>query len=79
MNDLEKLYERIEKGIAWCTEHDPTGRFHLWYESKILPSSPKPAQDEASKAGYAEYYRGRLQFEQLWRAMEREEKRRAVP
>lgn len=79
MNDLEKLYERIEKGIAWCVEHDPTGRFHLWYTAKILPATPKPAQDEQSKADYAEYYKGRLAFEQLWRAMEREEKRRAVP
>lgn len=75
---LPELYRRIDNGIAWLTEHDPTGRFHLWFMAKLLPSTPKPAQDEASKDAYAAYYPARVTFERLWSEMEREEKR-AVP
>ncbi len=76
---LEELYRRVANGIVWLQEHDPTGRFHLWYTARLTPASPMPAQDEASKEEWRTYYSARVQFEKLWAAMEREEKRVAVP
>jgi hypothetical protein len=68
--ELDTLYDRVEKGIEWLTAKDPTGAFHLWYEAGILPSSPKPGQDEATRQGYAEYHPQRGLFERLWKRME---------
>lgn len=67
--------ERVEKGIVWLTAHDPTGAFHLWYTSKIAPSTAMPAQDEATREAYREYHKAREQWEKLWNAMVAEEQK----
>jgi hypothetical protein len=77
--ELARLYERIERGIAWLSEHDPQSAFHLWFEGRILPTSPMPAQSPEVKAAYTDYYRARVQWEQLWAAMVRLEKQEATP
>lgn len=66
--------ERVEKGIVWLTQHDPTGAFHLWYTAGISPGSPMPAQDETTREAYREYHKAREQWERLWNAMVSEEK-----
>ena len=68
------IAERVEKGINWLTEHDPTGAFHLWFTSKITPYSPMPAQTPERIAQYRTYYAARVLWERLWLAMEKEEK-----
>lgn len=67
--ELADVYARVEKGIAWLTEHDPSGAFHLWFESKISPIAPMPAQSDDRRAEYAAYHQARTLFERLWRKM----------
>lgn len=68
--ELEALQVRIGNGIAWLTEHDPTGAFHLWYEAGLTRLSPMPAQDEGRRAEWRAYYDARVTFERLWQEME---------
>lgn len=72
--ELLALVERIENGIRWLSEHDPTGSFHLWFESGILPVTPLPAQDEVRREEWKAYFKNRTVFERLWREMESREK-----
>lgn len=71
---LSALYERIEKGIAWLTEHDPVSRFHLWFISGIQPFSPMPGQEESVREEYTRYHKNRTVFDRLWTEMENREK-----
>lgn len=74
-DELATLHERVERGMAWLTEHDPTGAFHLWFTAKLHPSSPMPAQDDVRRAEYRAYYEARRLWERLWARMERMERR----
>ena len=67
--ELAELYGRVEKGIAYLTERDPEGAFHIWFESGIGPRDPKPAQPPEVVDRYAEYHAGRLTFKRLWAKM----------
>lgn len=70
---LEKLRVRVAKGIEWLTEHDPIGRYHLWYEAGLDPRGPFPAQESQPDvvAGYAEYFKQRNLWERLSRELAR--------
>lgn len=69
--ELDAVEERIEKGVAWLTEHDPTGAFHFWFESGISPHSTMPRATDKQKEGYRQYHKQRLLFKALWEQMER--------
>lgn len=71
--ELSALYERVEKGMAWLTEHDPTGAFHLWFKAGLAPNSPMPAQEESRKESWRAYFSQRDRWEGLWRQMIRME------
>lgn len=73
-DQLTKLYDRIEKGMTWLTEHDPTGAFHLWHKAGLAPNSPMPAQDQERKDDWRAYFQQRERWEALWRQMVRLEK-----
>ena len=75
---LQALYERVEKGIAWLTEHDPTGAFHLWYQGGLAPNSPMPAQDANRQADWRAYFAQRERWEGLWRQMHRLERQEGI-
>lgn len=64
------LEERVGNGMVWLTDHDPTGRFHLWFTARILPGTPMPTQTEQSVEDYRTYYKARQQWERLFAAME---------
>lgn len=72
--ELKAVYERVEKGIVWLTENDPTGAFHLWFGSGVQPFSPMPAQEESRREDYRRYHKNRTVFERLWKEMENREK-----
>lgn len=78
-DDLDELYARVENGIRWLTEHDPTGAFHFWFQSGITPASPMPAHDgiDDAKERYTAYHSARSHFEILWGRMVRLERARA--
>lgn len=67
--ELPGLYARVESGVNWLVEHDPTGAFHMWFESGLTSLSPMPAQDGDRRDQWRAYYSARLVFEQLWRKM----------
>jgi DNA polymerase III psi subunit len=69
-DQLQAVYDRVEKGIAWLTANDPTGAFHLWFQSGIQPFAAMPAQEEARREDYRKYHKNRTVFESLWRQME---------
>lgn len=64
-DDLETLWRRSEEGIRWLTAHDPDSSFHLWYEARIVPGTPMPAQTDERQAEYREYYRARDLWEKI--------------
>ena len=64
-DDLDTLYRRSEDGIRWLKEHDPDSSFHLWYEARIVPGAPMPAQSEERMAGYREYHHARDLWERI--------------
>ena len=66
-NDLsvERLRERVEAGINWLIEHDPKGRFHLWFSAGLSPLSPMPAHGEDVRIAYSEYVKQRRRWEQM--------------
>lgn len=78
MNELDEIYIRVEKGIAWLTEHDPTGSFHFWFESGLTSLSPMPAQADTRREDWAAYYSARVIFERLWKKMTALEKKAAA-
>lgn len=61
--EVAKLQQRVANGIEWLSEHDPDGRFHLWFEAKIRHAGP--AQPAEVAAAYAEYVRRRETWERL--------------
>lgn len=63
--DLDSLYRRSEAGIRWLSEHDPDGSFHLWYEARIVPGAPMPAQSDERQAAYREYHHARDLWERI--------------
>lgn len=67
--ELDEIYARVEKGVTWLTEHDPTGSFHLWFTSGLTSLSPMPAQADVRREDWREYYAARVTFERLWRKM----------
>jgi hypothetical protein len=72
---MSTIAERVANGITWLTEHDELGAFHFWFESGIIPgSSPMPAQTPERIEAYREYYKARVTWERLWKAMEAEER-----
>ena len=72
--ELAAVYERVTKGMAWLTENDEHGAFHLWFTSGILPHMPMPAQGDDVKERYGRYYKNRTVWERLWREMENRER-----
>lgn len=69
--DVEKLRERVERGIEWLVEHDPAGAFHLWFTANLLPSALMPAQSQEVIDAYREYHRQRVRWEDLSRSLGR--------
>lgn len=76
--ELLAVEERVEKGIRWLVEHDPTGAFHLWFSSGLTPSSPMPAQAPERREEWAAYFKQRRIFEALWSTMVAMEKREGI-
>ena len=74
---MTTIAERVANGITWLTEHDELGAFHFWFESGIIPGTPMPAQPEEVIERYRVYYKARVTWERLWKAMEAEERRAA--
>lgn len=72
-DDLTKLQQRVANGLEWLNEHDPLGRFHLWYVARISPSGPFPAQegDPDTVAAYRDYCDRRRLWERLSSELER--------
>lgn len=66
-DDIDELARRFEAGIAWLTAHDPKGSFYFWFKSGIQPHHRMPAQEEARRADYAEWFK---QY-QRWLAIDR--------
>lgn len=64
-DEVERLQQRVANGITWLVEHDPLGRFHLWFTAKLTPYSVMPAKNEEEKAAYREYYNARVAWERL--------------
>lgn len=76
-DELVAVYGRIEAGMAWLVEHDPTGSFHLWFESALTPLAPMPAQAPERRADWSAYHGARSLWERLWRKMVSLEKKEA--
>jgi hypothetical protein len=68
-----ELAAKVERGMEWLSAHDHNGAFHLWFTSRITPSTPLPAQDEGRREEYAAYYKQRQIWEALWSEMIRRE------
>lgn len=69
---LPELAERLERGARWLDQHDPEGRFHIWFTSRIPPGSPMPAQPPEVQQAYREYHAART----LWERLDAEYERR---
>lgn len=65
--DLAALQTRVANGIRWLDEHDPGGRFHLWFEAGLTPASRMPAHEDDAEtmAAWREYFPQRRKWEQL--------------
>lgn len=73
---LAELGERVDKGIAWLTEHDPHGAFHFWFTAGLLPTSPMPSQPPEVVEEWKRYHANRSAWEVLFRRLQRLEKER---
>ncbi|HEY6058730.1 MAG TPA: hypothetical protein VIV06_11895 [Candidatus Limnocylindrales bacterium] len=76
---LYALQVRCGNGVSWLVEHDPSGRFHLWFTAGILPGQPMPAQPPEVQTEYRTYHRARQTWERLERELARMEGRRRAP
>lgn len=76
--ELVELYGRVENGIRWLIEHDPSGSFDTWFRAGLTALSPMPAQDAARRDEWRAYHSARTTFETLWRKMVRLEKAAAT-
>lgn len=75
MNELttDELLAKVERGVAWLTEHDQAG-FHFHYVASQGPGLPLkfPRQwDEAKRAAYKEYASARRWFDELYALLEK--------
>lgn len=75
---LEQLREKVGRGLTWLQEHDPKGRFYLWFLAKILPGSPMPAQPEEVRQAYREWHSAYRYWLELDALLERREKKEAT-
>lgn len=71
---IEQLHDRVEAGRKWLAEHDsdPPGRFYLWWQAKLRPGQPMPAQPKEVQDRYAEWHRGFSAWLRLYAQLERE-------
>lgn len=63
--EVEKLRERVEKGINWLIEHDRSGAFHHWFSAGLTTLSPMPAQSPEAIEAWREYHHQRVRWEAL--------------
>lgn len=66
---LDKLYERVRRGIEWLDEHDPGSVFHAWYQAGLTPATKMPAQPDEVRERWQAYFKQRELFERLWKQM----------
>ena len=72
---LTALQVRVQKGIEWMLEHDPTSAFHAWFTAGLTKTSPMPAQDDETQERWRAYYDARVLWEMLERKLAAAERR----
>jgi len=74
----EETYERVAAGQKWLAEHDhePPGRFYLWYKAGIrkvsFKSGDKPEAVADLQARYDKWVKAFLMWVNLYEKLERE-------
>ena len=68
------LVDRVEAGRAWLAKHDtdPPGRFYLWWQAKLRPGVPMPAQPPEVQEAYTEWVRAFEMWLRLYAQLEKE-------
>lgn len=69
----DELLAKVERGVAWLTEHDQEG-FHFHYVASQGPGLPLkfPRQWDADKIrAYREYASARKYFDELYALLEK--------
>ena len=70
--DVETMTAKVEKGAHWLAEqdHDPPGRFYLWWKSGLMPGQKMPAQPQEVQDRYSEWHRAFSLWLRLYRSLE---------
>lgn len=76
-DEVAKLEERVAKGIAWLTEHDPSGGFYFMYKAGITKFSPMPSRSEEERTLWIRWYDNMVAFWTLFERMERAQRKLA--
>jgi len=78
---IDQLYERVEDGITWLTEHDESG-FHFTYETGATPAAVAarpPKNWDAEKAErYKAYFHARRLWHELYALLEKRSEKEAT-
>lgn len=73
----DETYERVEKGRKWLAEHDhePPGRFYLWFKAGIRKVHQKHISEEARadvQKRYDEWCKGFRMWLSMYEKLEAE-------
>jgi hypothetical protein len=70
--ELEVVADRVDKGIAWLSSHDPRGRFYSWWQAGLTPLSRLPAHEGTPEVAveWGEWYRAKATWDKLYRRLE---------